>query len=134
MRKHAREIILGVSKQKTVEEGKQYLTRRDADGNTELVARGDTGILGKQFAVVSEEPLGTEPSPVLGEVRISAMDSSLTYMQVTESTEERIQQEIHAQGPEYMIEEEYENVRMDPKRGLVDAAGERVVPEAGAGE
>ena len=71
---------------------------------------------------------------VLGDVRISAMDSSLTYMQVTDTMEARIQQEIKAQGPEYMTEEDFEDVHVDPKRGLVNAAGESVVPGDGAGE
>ena len=135
MRKHAREIVLGVKKQQTVEEGKLYMTTRDEEGKTVLVARGDTGILGKQFAFISEEPLGPEPNSTLGDVRIKAMDSSITYLNITEDMEERIQQEIESKGPEYMAEEQYEDIHIDSTSGrLMNQIGEIVVPEEGAGK
>ena len=115
LRKHARELTLGVQKQMSLEEGQLYMPTLGPNGEVVLVTRGDHGILGKQFAVQHDEPLGWEPDATTGEVRISSFDSTLSYADITDKMESNIQAEIEKHGTE--VQEEFEKVHIDSTTG-----------------
>jgi hypothetical protein len=135
MRRHVREITLGVQKQMSIEEGKQYLPTLGPDGQTIMIpnTRGDTGILGQQFAASYNEPLGWVPEEGTGEVRIEDFDSIISYDEITRNMEETLQQQIKEHGDD--IPEEFEEVHVNQQTGqLEDAKGVPVSVEVGVEE
>ena len=100
LRFYIRELTLGVQRQLSLQEGEKLLPTKDVEGNIVLVARGDHGILGQKFALQLDERLGWEPDASIGEVRISSMDSTLSYADVTETMRSHVKEEILRQSAE----------------------------------
>ena len=99
----------------SLEEGKLYLPTLGEDGVINLVTRGDSGILGKQFAIDYNSPLGWEPDPAVGEVRIATMDSTLSYADITVATEQRCGDLMALSSPP----EEFESVHIESESGQI---------------
>ena len=66
------------------------MATREPVGNIVLVARGDQDIFGKKLKRQCDDNLGWEPDASIGAVRISDMDSTLSYADITERIEDHI--------------------------------------------
>jgi hypothetical protein len=82
LRYNVRKIRLGSKKQMTIEEGKQYMPTLGEDGLWHLVTRGDSGILGKQFALAYNEDLSTTVDYSRAEISTTTLDSSISLHKV----------------------------------------------------
>ena len=108
LRKHVREIRLGVQKQMSMLEGQSYLPVRNAAGEIVLTTRGDSGVLGKQFALNCNEDLGEELETE--DVPISEFSSTIEYQRITADTVEKHQFATESPGDETLLDDALDEV------------------------
>ena len=122
LRYNVRKINLGSKKQMSLEEGKQYIPTMANDGTWHLVTRGDSGILGKQFALAYDEELDSKTTNDPTESSITSLDSSIATNNVMNSIDGLIQQK------DVLEPEVFAEVYIDPETGFpVDEQGNSFV-------
>jgi hypothetical protein len=103
LRKHVREIRLGVQKQMSMLEGQSYLPVRNDLGEIVLTTRGDSGVLAKQFALDCKEDLGGQLESE--DVPISQFSSTIAYNNITEEMTEKYGFASDRAGDESVLEQ-----------------------------